>query len=158
MELRQAIPHPFLLGSPKRAATHPRRRQLRARLAGWRLDRALAAGTDPRTDPLLACRAEQLIAPEARRCLAESLRDTLAQATFGAALGSAVPLAAASLRANSDPLLALASRLESDRTVGPAGVSRARLLLVDGDSPIYRPADPLALENALEAALIGLGG
>ena len=87
VELRQTTPHPMLLRRPSRAATHSRRRRLHARLSSWRLDHELASGVDPRTDPVLACRAEQLVTADTRQRLAEALRDSLAEATFGSHLG-----------------------------------------------------------------------
>ena len=39
-----------------------------------------------------------------------------------------------------------------------ADVPRVNTLLTDGTSPLYEPASPLALQDALERALIGLGG
>ena len=71
---------------------------------------------------------------------------------------AAVPVAGASVRANEGLILALARRLESDPVLGAAGVARVKTLLTDGTSPLYEPADPLALQTELERALIGLGG
>ena len=106
--------------------------RLHARLAGWRLDRRLAGGADPWDDELLGCRAEQLQASERR---------TLPQPSAMYA----------------DELLALAERLDAERPVDPRGVARARMLLLDGTSPLYRPASPLKLQSAVDRALNALG-
>jgi hypothetical protein len=92
----------------------------------WRLDHALAEGADPGSNTLLACRAEHLVSPRTRRVLAEGLRNAILKSVRPSAWTSAAPLAAASVRANG---------------------SR---------SPIYGLAGPLALERAVEAALIAL--
>jgi hypothetical protein len=132
-------------------------RRLHARLAGWRLDRRLAAGADPRGDELLGCRAEQLVKPTYRHLIADGLRAALARANWAGPLGSVVPVARSSVRMYADELLALAARLDSDGPVQARGVARARLLLLDGASPLYRPASPLKLHSALDRAWIGLG-
>lgn len=122
----------------------------------WRLDEALAEGADPERDPLIACRAARLVEPATRRELAEGLRDTVEAAVLTRPRGAAVPVAAEAVRANSGLLLALAARLDSEMPVGACGVARAQILLTDGASPLYQPATPLRLQNAVEAALIGL--
>ena len=132
-------------------------RRLQARFAGWRLDRRLAGGADPRGDELLRCRAEQLVQPTLRHLIADGLRAALARANRVRPLGSAVPVARSSVRMYADELLALAARLDSDDAVQARGVARARLLLLDGTSPLYRSASPLKLQHALDRALIGLG-
>jgi len=132
-------------------------RRLHARLAGRQLDRRLAGGVDPQTDELLVCRAELLVRPPFRHLVAEGLRGALARAYRWRPAGSAVPVAASSVRMYADELLALAARLDSYGPVGARGVSRARLLLLDGTSPLYRPGNPLRLQSALERALAGLG-
>ena len=132
-------------------------RRLHARLAGWRLDRRLAAGADPRGDELLGCRAEQLVKPTYRHLIADGLRAALARANWAGPLGSVVPVARSSVRMYADELLALAARLDSDGPVQAWGVARARLLLLDGTSPLYQSASPLKLQSALDRARIGLG-
>jgi hypothetical protein len=158
VELRHAISHPHLPEARTRTARHPRRLRLEARVRSWRLDHALAAGAEPRTSALLSCRAAQLTSSDYRDRLAEALRDSLTRSTLGGSYGAGAPLASACIRANSGTLLALASRLASDRRVDAAGVARTRLLLVDACSPLYEPATTLELEDALESALIGLDG
>jgi hypothetical protein len=122
----------------------------------WRLDEALANGTDPNRDALLACRAEHLVSGRARHELAEGLKDAIEQSIRPSAWTSAAPLATASVGANSSRLLALAARLESEPAIDPRGAAKVQLLLTDGCSPLYRPGTPLALEGAVEAALVAL--
>lgn len=132
-------------------------RRLHARLAGRRLDRRLAGGADPDADELLGCRAEQLTDPMTRHLLANGLRWALERAYWRRSLGSSVPVAHKSVRMYAAELLALAARLDGDGPVQAYGVARARLLLIDGTSPLYTPASPLALHSALDRALNGLG-
>ena len=131
-------------------------RRLHARLAGWRLDLRIAGGADPHDDELLACRAEQLVHSTLRHVIAEGLRRAVARAGT-APFGAAIPVAQASVEMYADELLALAERLDGKRPVEARGVARARLLLVDGTSPLYRVASPLKLQVALDRALHGLG-
>lgn len=132
-------------------------RRLHARLAAWRLDRRLAAGADPRADELLGCRAEQLVQPTLRHVVADGLRSALTRANRRRVYDAAVPVARVSVQMYADELLALAARLDADGPVKPRGVARARLLLLDGTSPLYRAASPLKLQSALHRALTGLG-
>ena len=122
------------------------------------MDEALAAGADPKADPLIACRADQLVSAAARHRLADGLRDVLERAALPRLTTAAAPLASASVRANSGLLLALAARLDSDDPIDPRGAAKARRLLTDGASPLYEPASPLRLEDEVEATLIALGG
>lgn len=131
--------------------------RLHARLAGWRLDHRLAGGADPREDELLGCRAQQLVQPSVRHVTAEGLRRALARANRPRPPGAAVPVARSSVEMYADELLALAERLDAERAVDARGVARARLLLLDGTSPLYRAASPLKLQSALDRALNGLG-
>jgi hypothetical protein len=129
-----------------------------AQAFSWRVDTALAAGADPRSDPLSACRAEQLVSVATRHRLAEGLRDAVERAALPRLPTAAAPLASASVRANSGLLLALAGRLDSGDPIEPRGAAKAKRLLNDGASPLYEPASPLRLEDEVEAALIALGG
>jgi hypothetical protein len=122
----------------------------------WRLDEALANGADPNRDALLACRAEHLVSERTRRGLAEGLRDAIEQSIGPSTWTSAAPLATASVGANSSRLIALAARLDSESAIDPQGAAKVQLLLTDGCSPLYRPDTPLALESAVEAALVAL--
>jgi hypothetical protein len=132
-------------------------RRLHARLAAWRLDLQLAAGDDPGRDDLLGCRAAQLVQPTLRHVVAEGLRRALARASRERPFGAAVPVARSSVEMYAEELLALAARLDAERPVEARGVARARLLLLDGTSPLYRSASPLKLQSALDRALNGLG-
>lgn len=122
------------------------------------MDEALAAGADPHADPLIACRADHLVSAAARHRLADGLRGAVEEAVLPRPASTAAPLAAASVRANSGLLLALAGRLDSDDPIDPRGAAMAWRLLTDGASPLYEPASPLSLEDEVESTLIALGG
>jgi hypothetical protein len=124
----------------------------------WRVDDALAAGADPRADPLIACRADHLVSATARHRLADGLRGAVERAALPRLTTTAAPLAAASVRANSGLLLALAARLDSDDPIEPRGAAKAQQLLTDGASALYEPASPLHLEDEVESTLIALRG
>ncbi len=138
------------------AARTPLSRRLAARVKRFGLDRALAAGEDPHSDPLLACRAEQLGSAPARRRIAGALRGVVQQADRPVSLSAAVPTAP-SVRALRDTMLTLAARLEGERAVGIRGVAKTNVLLTDPASPLFGSSTVDELEDALEDAIIGLG-
>ena len=157
MEIRQSTPLP--LTRPSRpATTNPLRRRLRARISSWRLDHVLADGTDPQTDPLLACRADQLTSLDSRDRLAEALRDSVRRGNLGELAGrvGAARVRERPRQQRANPPTWGASGLVAPRCGG--GRARARLLLVDSNSALYGSASELKLQSALEEALIGLGG
>jgi hypothetical protein len=158
VELRHPTAHPFPRNAAGRERHHPIRRRLLARVFSWRVDEALAAGGDPQSGPLIACRAEQLVSAAARHRLADGLRDAVERAALPRPTTPAAPLASASVRANSGLLLALAGRLDCSDPIEPRGAAKAKQLLTDGASPLYEPASPLRLEDEVEATLIALGG
>jgi hypothetical protein len=105
-------------------------------------------------------RAERLCSPRSRHRLAESIRDAIERSALprSATWSAAVPIATASVRANSGLLLALAARLDSDAPVAARGVSEVRALLTYGSSPLYgEGGDAIELQDAVESALISLG-
>jgi hypothetical protein len=107
----------------------------------FRLDEALAGGAAPDSTPALTLRAQRLMHPVLRAQLGCDLERALAQSGAGAAaVGAAAELVA---------------RLRSPGPVDPAGVARARLLLVDGRGPLHapRPGRPLvaAIRTAADA-------
>jgi hypothetical protein len=117
----------------------------------------LAAGADPQSDPLIACRAERLVSAETRHRLADGLRDAVERAALPRPATATAPLAAESIRANSGLLLALARRLDSGDSIEPHGAAKAQQLLTDAASPLYEPSSALRLEDEVEATLIALG-
>jgi len=104
-----------------------------------RLDRLLAKGRSPATDPRLAMRARQLARPAVRARLAASLRDavcSLDDSALAQYLRPEVPVAAASVRACAREIDDVARAL-----TGPSprvhGVAIVRVLLTDGAGPLY---------------------
>ncbi len=152
MELRQHA-ELSLLGPRVRT---PLTRRLLARARHWRLDEALAQGADPSSDPLLTCRAQQLTSRTMRHRLALGLRDLVERAEHPRRPGSAVPIARLSVTSTRDGLLELADRLDGNDSVRARGVATTNLLLTDGASPLWLRSAPRELDDAVEAALIGL--
>jgi hypothetical protein len=121
-----------------------------------RLDRALAAGADPRGAGALRLRAAQLERPAARARVALGLERVVCAADEPARLSAAAPVNRAGVRAARPELLALARALRGDEPVRAQGVALAHGLLVDGASPLYAPAPADELARALADALEAL--
>ena len=112
-----------------------------------RLDRLIAGGRDPATDPRLTLRAAQLGRPALRATLARSLLNALRSIDNSAISrfpSPHVPVDAASVRSCSPELYDLARAL-TDVTARERGVAITRVLITDGASPLYvsGPADHL---------------
>jgi hypothetical protein len=116
------------------------RERLESHLFGDRLDRALAAGVPPETDPLLALRAAQISSPKSRRELAVVVRRML---------DSALSADDAPFKAKSMAILprvkkarrefeSLAEHLEAPVPLPARGMAAVKLLLRDGAGPLYR--------------------
>jgi hypothetical protein len=141
----------------------PPARRTSARLAltvWWRateLDRRLAAGENPRTSEALALRARRLTTPRSRARVARGLAGALRSSCsdhprFTAAVRPSGPDVL-----DAEPTIAwLERRLRARGPVAAQGVAILRLLLIDGDGPLYRPTDPNALRAKLRAAATGL--
>jgi len=125
----------------------------RVRLHRYSLDRKLALGDDPSASPKLARRAQELCQPALRVRLAAEL-DQVVQAAGVPPRGltPAVPLDRSCINACRPLLWELAEALRSDGAVYAQGVASARLLLVDGCSPIYAPSEARRLEAELRRA------
>lgn len=125
-----------------------------ARVHARQLDATLACGADPASSVTLALRAQQLIAPCARRRLARSLRGAVREAHTPYRRG-APPLVGYGphVVAAEPELLALAERLERQTAVDARGVALTQLMLTDGGGPLYsdRGAQPL-IEAARRAS------
>lgn len=118
---------------------------VRLRFAVWRhrsrLDAALADGQEPKGDPLLTLRAEQLTSAASRLALARTLRNLIDAAeeppdAWGST-GSQPPLQREGVLAARDDLVALADRLSEPRAVRPQGAARAAALVWDSASRMY---------------------
>jgi hypothetical protein len=115
------------------------RDRLAARWSVLAADRALAAGAPADHSAVLTLRAQRLLDPARRARLAGDLERALARA------GADVPAAAV-----------LAARLRAHGPVDPAGVARARLLLVDAASPLHATGAGGALAATVEATAAAL--
>ncbi len=132
-------------------------RRVRARAFTTGLDRALAEGADPLSDPTLALRAEHLSSTRTRRQLAAGLRDVVARAERPPRISAAAPIARQSVLANRDLIAQVAARLDSGEPLNAGGIAAVNLLLTDGTSPLWVRSDAAVLRDSLQAALISLG-
>jgi hypothetical protein len=112
-----------------------------------RLDRLIAEGRDPTTDPRLSLRAAQLGRPALRATLARSLLNAVRSIDNRAISrfpSPHIPVDAPSVRACSPELSDLARAL-TDVAARERGVAITRVLITDGASPLYvsGPADRL---------------
>jgi hypothetical protein len=129
--------------------------RLQARLAPARLDRALASGAPPASNPALALRAERLVSPGARRDLARAL-ERLAERSERRTLGSRLAPRAERLAEARDDLGRLARRLAAANRAEAEGVARARELLSDGSGPLFWRGSNEDLATRVRAAIAGL--
>jgi hypothetical protein len=131
---------------------------LRARLRAWctgtELDSRLARGASPDASVPLSLRAQRLMRPKNRRCIARGLRRAASSALASPHSGQrGVPLARAEIRECAALIEQLAGLLDDGQPVDPRGIARAELLLSEGDSPLYRVASRERLEPALRRAI-----
>jgi hypothetical protein len=151
-----AAPAPSRRRGPAR-----RRPRLRLALSVWRhgteLDRALAAGEDPWASDALALRARALTRRRSRRRVADGMAGVLRSGRDGH------PGFTAAVRPRSEDVLQAADligsierRLRGPGPVTARGVALIRLLLIDGNGPLYRPDDEGALGSRLRSAAAAL--
>ena len=125
--------------------------RLLARVLAVRLDRQLAAGTQPEANAILAARAMFLTSARYRRALATSLRRMLAASAVPAsphpmaearsplaAFKPHLPLRRDLIAGSASELSGLASCLTAARPVPARGVALVSQLLTDGCGPLYR--------------------
>jgi hypothetical protein len=135
---------------------------LRLALSVWwraaELDRRLADGEDPWGDDALALRAQRITTPRHRARLASGLDGALRSA------GAARPGFTAAIRPHSPDVLEAGAliamierRLRDGEPAAPRGVAIVGWLLIDGNSPLYRPGEPGVLGSRLRAAAAALG-
>ena len=133
-----------------------------ARLLGASLDRQLAAGRPPESTPLLAARAQLIVALPWRTKMAANWQRLLARAAGRQALASrsapvgAVPVCAREISAAAPAVEELVTRLEAPLPVPARGVAMATTLLTDATGPVYSRHSPVPLEVALQAAIAQL--
>ncbi|HET8537558.1 MAG TPA: hypothetical protein VFL73_10310 [Solirubrobacteraceae bacterium] len=101
-----------------------------------RLDRALAAGADPASEPGLRERARRITSWRTRRRVAKSL-ESLER-------GPGLPVRRDQLREARELVEELAVALRSRERVSARGVLLARRIITDGCGPLYAPNHPPA--------------
>jgi hypothetical protein len=138
-----------------------RRRTRWALLARWHadtLDHALASGAGPYAGALLAVRAQQLTTAHSRRRLAGGLarvrRDAVDELSGFTAV---VAPDRHEVAAAAPEITNLERRLRDGARVDAAGVAMLRLLLTDGESPLYDPVGAGSLARHLRAVAGALG-
>jgi hypothetical protein len=143
--LRDPLDARRLIARPTRA--HHR---LGARLWAASLDRRLAAGDPPESHPLLATRAQTLVAPGRRRDLAAHWVHLLEVAQTGPApYLRRLPLCRDRITAADAEVADMLAALLAPGPVPAAGVARASLLLSDGSGPLYNRLSPTDLVTAV---------
>jgi hypothetical protein len=140
-------PRAFLGG--QRASLSAR---LHERLRSRHLDRELACGARPGSNAALAAHARRLLEPKTRVRLARALEGALADAKKPVGFTSRVPLRGPAIDAARTELESLTAELRTDDNCSPRGVALARLLVLDGASPLYGPGPDQELINAAAEA------
>jgi hypothetical protein len=103
-----------------------------------RLDRALAEGADPASEPSLRERARRVTSLRMRRRVARALEEV--------EQGPGIPVRHDAVVEAGDLLSELTTALRSRERVSARGVLLARRILTDGCGPLYAPnAPPAAL-------------
>jgi hypothetical protein len=131
------------------------RLQVHAWLRRTELDRRLAEGTNPTTDPLRAMRARQLDRRRYRRALSAGLRRLVAE---GCATGprrqlAVPPVNRDAVREAREPLLSLARELVESEHPCPRAVALASYLVCDPQSPAYWETTGVTVADLASAAL-----
>jgi hypothetical protein len=119
------------------------------------LDRRLAEGTNPTTDPFRALRARQLTNRRYRRALARGLRRMVADAHAPEPHypAPAVPVDHRAVQDARDQLLALSRRLVECERPCPRAVALASYLVCDPDSPAYWSSTGATVADLAHTAL-----
>jgi hypothetical protein len=130
--------------------------RVHARLRRSSLDAALASGTDPCDSRALACEAAWLTRSRTREKLATSVDAAIGAVPTPASAAVAPDRREISLA--SEPLVRLRALLRSRAPVYAQGLAMLRQLLQDGASPLYLPAWPGALAQAIEEIIVALEG
>lgn len=163
---------------PSGIATHPRQHRsrpvterpsarkrpgpllrLRVALKALDLDQALAGGADPTESRELTLRADQLVEPDKRERMAESIDNALylAAADPVTALGSTrLPFRRDRVEANRERLVELAGKLRGRGPHALTGLAMAAVLVEDARGPVYANGGPDGLAHAVERTLTAL--
>jgi len=132
-------------------------RDVLARVAARPLDARLAAGEDPLSDVVLACRSRRLVSGRSRRRLARGLERAWSMPPEHAVLSAAVAVDERAVEVARPALQQLASALRSRTDVEPRGVAITQILLTEPCSALYHPAYREELYELARAALFALG-
>jgi len=106
-----------------------------------RLDRALADGADPASEPGLRERARRLTSWSMRRRVAKALEE-VERAPAPVRCDPRVPVRSDQVREARDLLDELTTALRSRERVSARGVLLARRIVTDGCGPLYAPTAP----------------
>lgn len=112
---------------------------LRSKLHGISLDRALAEGADPASSPLLARRAAWLTSSRNRHSLANCVGRLIEMSGERRGRSAVVRPHRGELAGAKLPLVRVAALLDTQEPVYCHGVARIQLLLTDATSPLYAP-------------------
>jgi hypothetical protein len=131
--------------------------RIRARALGASLDRQLAAGRSAESAPLLAARAQDIVALRRRRALARDWEHLLTVARRAPRRHPpAAPIQSDRIAAAEPAVRELVQRLIVPLPVTAQGVATASVLLTDAGGPVYHRYSPITLSAALEAAIAQL--
>jgi hypothetical protein len=131
--------------------------RLLAQLLGASLDRQLAAGRTPESSPLLAARAQHIVAIRSRQEAARNWENLLRVARRGhGTYHPALPICGDRIIAAEPAVRELTRYLTAPLPVAARGVAMATGLLTDALSPVYNRRSRVTLAAALEAAIAQL--
>ena len=122
------------------------------RLQGRRLEGALAAGADPHSDRALSLHALRLSMPRSRARIADGLEGAWRDAGRPHGLSAKAPLARSAILATGPELQSVIAELRTDDECHARAIALTRLLLIDGDSPLYEPGSTEDLSRYLTRA------
>lgn len=129
---------------------------MRSQLSQARLDKELAAGMPPDSNPLLRERARHLVSRDSRLKLALGLGQALHQQERPGLHTAQVPVNSEAVDAASPVLEMLAERLRGFLPIGAQGAAKTKILLTDGSGPLYNPGSGSDLKTAAHRALAAL--
>ena len=131
--------------------------RLLARTLGASLDRQLAAGRTPESAPLLAARAQRIVAIRSRRRVARNWENLLRAARRAhGPYHHALPVRSDHVIAAEPAVRELVRCMTAPLPVAARGVAMAGVLLTDALGPVYSRRSPVTMAAALEAAVTQL--
>jgi hypothetical protein len=130
--------------------------RLRARVFSYRYDCELEAGVDPEPGSALEVHGARLSTDTERADLSHALRVVLHDAEAGTSVRQGrVPVRGDAVRRSADVIESVIDRLESPSPTRVRGIARLRILLADGQGPLYR-SDRGSLAAAMRGVLAAL--